>query len=471
MSNPKARMLPTAVSLFMVMFAIYCADIFLFRSDSGVLGDTVFASVFGGMILYLHLKASNGSLKSIGISKKQIRMTAGLLYGAFFALVPLLIVNAVQGAYFVATDITAVDIHLETPNMVHVDPERRFTPSLAVIIYILTCFVGVAFEEVFFRGFLLRSFNKASDFAKANIAQSVLYTAFMLPLLIRVVPSWISDGRYSIRTVALISVFCLVHELVTSIKWGMMTRISGATYMAVVDHYLYAFLAACLFITNNHTTPMQLVRLTVIQLISFALVAVYYFFGMKKIKAKKEKERAKLEAKRKESEARRQKKKAELVKEKLENVDEISPNAFKSIAKESGKRHRKTPTDDSALESRIELEEALSQDVSHKNDEDVDAILRSVTKEMQRRENPTKPGEITDDFDSDDFLESYGKKGSFQHHHHHKHHHHRTHSSKVAEVTTVHQPKKQPAKKPKRTLAQKIQGLGGVDTSSSNDLM
>ena len=54
MSNPKARMLPTAVSLFMVMFAVYCADIFLFRTDAGVLGDTVFAALFGGMILYLH---------------------------------------------------------------------------------------------------------------------------------------------------------------------------------------------------------------------------------------------------------------------------------------------------------------------------------------------------------------------------------------------------------------------------------
>lgn len=469
MSNPKARMLPTAVSLFMVMFAVYCADIFLFRTDAGVLGDTVFAALFGGMILYLHLKASGSSVKSIGISKKQIRISAGLLYGAFFSLIPLLLVSIAEGAYFVLTDIMSIDIHLETPNMVHVNLEKRFTPSLAAIIYILTSFIGVFFKEVFFRGFLLRSFNKTSGFTKANITQAVLYMVFVLPLLIRMVSDWLGNGKYSFGMTAFVVVFCIAHELITGLKWGLITRISGTVYMAIVDHYLYAFLAVCLFVTDKHTVATHLIRLAVIQFISFVLVAVYYSVGMKKIKTKKEQEKSKLEARQKEAEARRQKRKAEFMQKKLENVDEISPNAFKSMTRESGRNHRKKPTDESALESRIELEKALSQEVSHENVEDIDAILRSATKEMHRRENPTKPGEITDTFDSDDFLSSYGKKGSSHHRHHHRHHH-RSNSVKEEKVVLPPQ-KKQLAKKPKRTLAQKIQSFGGVDTSSSNELI
>ena len=95
---------------------------------------------------------------------------------------------------------------------------------------------------------------------------------------------------------------------------------------------------------------------------------------------------------------------------------------------------------------------------------------------MRMKENRVSSGDITDDFDSDEFLKSYQRQdGSHRHsgHHHHKHHrHHHREKTKEKETTAILPVKKESmAKKPKKTLAQKMQSLGGIDDSSSNDLI
>ena len=97
-----------------------------------------------------------------------------------------------------------------------------------------------------------------------------------------------------------------------------------------------------------------------------------------------------------------------------------------------------------------------------------------MNREMRRRENPVSSNDITEDFDSDEFLKAYQKQdGSHRrtHHRHHHHHHHSKAENTVEETPVIVHEKKQMAKKPKRSLAQKIQGLGGIDDSSSNDLI
>ncbi len=471
MSNPKAKTLPDVMSMFFSMFIALCIDLFLIRTDLTVLGDTVFMSVCGLIILFLYMKASKESVRVFGVSKRRSKITAGALYGSIFALVPLAFVSVVECAYLATTDITMLDVKLNTPNMIHADTEGGFTPGLASMIYLLTCFIGVFFKEIFFRGFLLKKINKAAGFTKANILQSVLYMAFVLPYIIRSVPTWLSEGKFDLKTVVLIIVFCIVHEFFAGIKWGLMTRVSGSTYMAIVDHYLYTFLSVGLFLTSQHTTVTYLIRIMSIQFISFVLVAIYYFFGMKRINKKKEKEKIKAEAELKEIEKRRKEKEAVCINEKLENVEAISPKKFKTVVTESEKLHNKTLTDESALENKIVLEEMLRGEVAHVNDESVDTILKRASREMHRREKPSKSNEITDDFDSDDFLQAYQRQdGSHRNtHKHHHHNHHRKNDKKDAETAVaIPPPKKTMARKPKRSFSQKLQSFGGVDDSSSN---
>lgn len=477
MSNPKGQTLPNALSMFFVMLAVYCIDIFLFRSDLTVLGDAFFARFISFVIIFLYLLAAKEPIETLGISKKTQKIFGGVLYGTFFTLVPLAIVTLCEVAYYASTDATALTLQFETPNMTYVRSEENLTPVAGVVIYIFTCFFGNAFKEIFFRGFLLKKFNKITDFSKANFMQAVLYMTFILPYLARNIPDQLSRGRLTVPMAVFMIVFYIVHETFAGIKWGLMTRISGSTYMATVDHFLYVFLSNSIFITNRYESWSFMLHMMAIQVISFLFVLIHYLIGMKKINEKKKRQQAKIDAELKEIEERKKKREAERsARKKIDKLEEISPAKYKNIVHEAEKHERMAEDDESALENKIILEQTLKEEVVNKDDEDIDAIIRKANREMRMQENPVSSSDITDDFDSDEFLKAYQRQdGSHRHsgHHHHKHHHHHYREKTEEKETTAILPvKKEPmAKKPKKTLTQKIQSLGGIDDSSSNDLI
>ena len=302
---------------------------------------------------------------------------------------------------------------------------------------------------------------------------------FILPYLARNIPDQLSRDRLTVPMAIFMIVFYIIHETFAGLKWGLMTRISGSTYMATVDHFLYVFLSNSIFITNRYVTWSFMIHMLAIQIVSFLFVLVYYRIGMKKINEKKARQQAKIEAELKEIEERKKQREASRsVKKKIDKLEEISPANYKNIVNETAKQKRVEKDDASALENKIILEQALKEDVSHKNDESVDAILRKASREMRMRENPSGSNDITEDFDSDEFLKAYQRQDGSHHHtnhrhsHHHSNDHHRPDKVKKEKEKQVIVEKKDPmAKKPKRTFAQKMQSLGGIDDSSSNDLI
>lgn len=477
MSNPKGLTLPNALSMFFVMLAAYCIDIFLFKSDLTVLGDAFFARFISFVIVFLYLLAAKEPIETLGISKKKQKFVGGALYGTFFSLVPLAIVTLCEVAYYASTDATALTLQFETPNMTYVRSEENLTPVAGVAIYIFTCFFGNAFKEVFFRGFLLKKFNKITDFGKANFMQAVLYMTFILPYLARNIPDQLSRDRLTVPMAVFMVIFYIVHETFAGIKWGLMTRVSGSTYMAVVDHFLYVFLSNSIFITNRYESWSFMLHMMAIQVVSFLFVLIHYLIGMKKINEKNRLKEAKIEAELKEIEERKKKREAERsVKKKIEKLEEISPAKYKNIVHEAGKRERMAEDDESALENKITLEQALKEEVVNTDDETVDAIIRKANREMRLKENSVSSSDITDDFDSDEFLKAYQRQdGSHRntggHRHHHHRHHHREEGKEKETPVVLPVKKETMAKKPKKTITQKMQSLGGIDDSSSNDLI
>ena len=475
MSNPKGRTLPNTLSIYFVMLAIYGIDVFIFKSDLTVLGDAFFARCISFIVLFLYIWAAKDSVQTLGLSKKGEKFLAGGLYGTIFAMLPLAIVTAAEIAYYLSTDASALSLRFETPNMSYVRSEENLTPVAGVVIYIFTCFFGNAFKECFFRGFLLKKFNKITDFGKANFMQAVLYMTFILPYLARSIPDQLSRGRLTPQLAVFMVCFYIIHETFAGIKWGLMTRISGSTYMAIMDHFLYVFFSNSVFITNRYVTWSFMLHMMAIQVVSFLFVLIYYLYGMKKINDKKKKQKAKLEAEYNEIEARKKQREANKAAEKkFDALEEISPAKYKNIVNEDKKLKRSVESDERALENKIVLEEALKEEVSHENDDSVDDILRKANREMRRRENPVSTNDITEDFDSDEFLKAY-QRGDGSHRksnrHHHQHHHSHYKEAKEEKQPIAPPQKKAMAKKPKKTFAQKLQSLGGIDDSSSNELI
>ncbi|MCQ2484384.1 MAG: CPBP family intramembrane metalloprotease [Clostridia bacterium] len=341
MSNPKGRTIPDTITMYLVILVLYCLDAFFIMSDRSVLGDAFYSRVAGLLVLFGYIWITKDSIKTLGISTKKKKLIAGGVYGTLFTVIPLFLVMVGEAIYFGITDITALDLKFSPPSMSFVRDIANLTPAAAILIYIFTSFVQAAFKEFAFRGYILKKLKKVLDFKTANILQAVLYMFMTIPMLLR---NW-AMGYYDEATSSLIIFiifFYIIHETLAGIKWGLLTRVSGSTNIALVDHFLFVFLSNSIYITDRYVTWSFMTHMLAIQVLSFALALIYYKKNMKKLEEKRAKEKEESKAKKKaHEEARKEREKNNIVDEKIKEINEISPDQYKSIVEETNSKHHK----------------------------------------------------------------------------------------------------------------------------------
>lgn len=402
MSDPKGKALPDLISMYLIMLVIYCLDVFFLKSDLTVLGDNFYSRFLCFTVLLMTLVFKREHLKSFGISRKKEKFKSALIFGTVFSAVPIFIVSAVEFFIFKSTDPDNIHVTFTPPSLSYVQTEGYLTPAFCITIYILTSLFAACFKEMFFRGFLLHKLEKLTVFKSANTFQALLYTTFIIPKLVRnFVMNYYSKEIISIATFVI--VFYLIHEFITGLKWGMLAKVSGATYISIIDNFLYVFFANSLHIVSHQSKWLFMIHMLSAQLISLVLVAVY----CKKASGSKEELN---EAEEKETSAKKAKpiikNEKEIITEKTESDElkseefdkhtEISPNQFKEIIKESSVKAEKSHNG--------ELSEA-----------EIDNYLKDFGKPKAHYNPPQKPSqpnsseEESESFDVDDFLKGFSK--------------------------------------------------------------
>lgn len=400
MSDPKGKALPDLISMYLIMLVIYCLDVFFLKSDLTVLGDNFYSRFICTTVLFMTVVFKKEHLKTFGISKKKEKFKSALIFGTVFSAVPIAAVSILEFIIFKITDPEAIDVNLTPPSLSYVQTEGYLTPVLCIAIYILTTLFSACFKEMFFRGFLLHKLEKLTTFKGANIFQSLLYMTFIIPKLVR---NFVM-GYYSediVKLAVFVVVFYLFHEFITGIKWGMLAKVSGTTYMSIVDNFLYVFLANSLHTVDQRTKWLFMIHMLATQLISLALVAVY----CKKVSADTVIEKASDEeisagTKNETAESIETRKSKGEEKEAIKigafvDKTEISPSQFKEIIKENSAQ--------TAVSHNGELSE-----------EEIDNYLKDFGKPKAKYNPPKQPNpditkENDENFDVDDFLKGFSK--------------------------------------------------------------
>ncbi len=406
MSDPMGKALPDLISMYLVMLVIYCLDVFFLKSDLTVLGDNFYSRFICFTVLLMTVLFKREHLKSFGISSKKAKFKSALIFGTAFSAIPILLVSIVEYFIFKATDPENIKLSFTPPSLSYVQTEGYLTPFFCITVYILTSFFAACFKEMFFRGFLLHKLEKLTTFKSANIFQSLLYMTFIIPKLVR---NFVM-GYYSeeiVKISAFVVTFYIVHEILTGIKWGILAKVSGATYISIIDNFLYVFLANSLHIVNQSTKWLFMIYMLAVQLVSLAMVA-FYCKKASLVTASEEKTNEKKSASHQKEKPKETKQNDKHTVEKAENESkninsevfddkvEISPSQFKQIVKESSAQ--------SAVPHNGELSE-----------EEIDSYLKDYGKPKAHYNPPKKPSssdpsEINDEsFDVDDFLKGFSK--------------------------------------------------------------
>lgn len=343
MSKPKSNTIPNVVNMFLIILGLYCIDLFFIKSDLTVLGDNFYSRFVGFVAIFIYLWINKESVGTLGITKNKKKIVTGIVYGIIFSILPIAIAMAGECLYYGITDVSALNLRFSPPSLNYVKDVAHITPAISIIIYTISTLFGSAFKEMFFRGFVLKKLKTVLDFGTANLVQALMYMSLTAPLLLRNLVNHYYD-KTTTELGVFIVFFYIFHETIAGIKWGLITRVTGSTYVAIVDHFLYVFIANSVYITDRYVTWSFMTHMMAIQLISLAIVLIYYKINMKKLKEKQAIEEAKKAEEKLAREERRKKRMAEgYVDEKIQNIDEISPDQFKTIIEESSaKKKRKT---------------------------------------------------------------------------------------------------------------------------------
>lgn len=356
--------------MYLIIFVLYCLDLFFIMSDRSVLGDALYSRVAGLIVLFGYLWATKDSVKTLGISTKKNKIIGGAVYGALFTVIPLFLTILGEAVYFGITDLTAIDLQFSPPSFSFIRDIKNLTPAAATLIYLFTSFVGSLLKEYTFRGYILKKLNKILGFKTANLLQALLYMFMTIPMLLR---NW-SMGYYDEATSSLIVFiifFYIIHETLAGIKWGLLTRVTGSTNIAVIDHFLLVFLSNSIYITDRYVTWSFMMHMLAIQIISFIFAVIYYKINMKKVEEKKAREKEEAEAKKKAREAaRREREKNNIVDEKIKEINEISPDQYKTIIEETNSsRHHHRHHSEEYRKKKAEHQQRRNESNSAHNDE------------------------------------------------------------------------------------------------------
>lgn len=394
MSNPKGKALPDLISMYLIMLVIYCLDVFFLKSDLTVLGDNFYSRFLCLTVLLMTVVFKREHFITFGIRRKATKLKSAFIFGTFFSVVPIATVSIFEYIFFKIIYPNAIDINFTPPN---VQTGRYLTPALCIAIYILTSLFAACFKEMFFRGFLLHKLEKLTVFKSANTFQALLYTTFIIPKLVRnFVMNYYSEDI--VKLAAFVVIFYLVHEFITGLKWGMLAKVSGATYISIIDNFLYVFLANSLHIVSHQSKWLFMIHMLSAQLISLVLVAVYCkkASSAQSVEEKTSEKKSTVAAKEKTKnpapiETHEEKEVINI--EAFNNKAEISPSQFKEIIKEN--------TVQSALPHNGELSE-----------EEIDSYLKDFGKPKGQYNPPktSKPDmakETVESFDVDDFLKGF----------------------------------------------------------------
>ena len=284
MANPKSKVLPEIINLYLFVFLAHCADVFIvtLMGDSKAFGTNFYGHAVGLLCIFVACMIKNINAKSLGIDLRPKRILKGLYKGAIFSLVPIAIVAVICALIYLVTGLPRMKLQFIPPNINY----SPYGVLGSTIVYGVSLIVSVFMKELFFRSYVIKQARRAYSFFDANLIQTILYIP--LPLVNHF--KNIAYGLYPALPhywllMGSIAVFYIVHEALTAIKWGLLSRVSKDIWLVFFDHYIYNFIGFSLFLSQSKISNFDILfKLMAVQIISFIMTLIYY----KKKRAEKE---------------------------------------------------------------------------------------------------------------------------------------------------------------------------------------
>lgn len=264
------------VLIFSLLLAAHCAEVVWIRTDESVFGENFLNKLFGIAVLWLVLRLLGWSWADIGFGTgNALRFAvlgAAMGAGAFFAVYALEALILTGLGRGVRLEVFTTGFSLTGEAAVH-------TGAGYILLCVLLNIVNLIMEEGTFRGLFLSLVKLDHSAGAALIFQALLFGLWHVVTPLR----GFMDGDMGAGAFIGLSIGYIVLAGLMGIKWGLLHRLTGSLYAGMSDHFINNCIGTNLLhlVSSSGTDELQIIRVALAQLLSFALVCLVYYKTVK----------------------------------------------------------------------------------------------------------------------------------------------------------------------------------------------
>ncbi|MFG6357179.1 MAG: CPBP family intramembrane metalloprotease [Acetatifactor sp.] len=269
--NTKYKSANLCIAIFMLCLAVRFVEYFLIETDKTIIGENVFHKSVGIILLTLALKRIKLSWSDIGFQRNGFVSSTlkGLLLGSVCFTVSYgveLAILALQG------NPAHLEIYISGFSLT--GSPLRNTDFIFFMLCVVFNVINVWMEEGVFRGLFIKILAETKPFMQANFIAAFLFGIWHIVMPIR---SYI-DGEMSLAAMVMLGIGYIILAGIMGIKWGLLYRVTGNIWVGLGDHLLNNTVATNMLhvVSQEGADELQIVRIMVAQIISFAFVLAIY---------------------------------------------------------------------------------------------------------------------------------------------------------------------------------------------------
>ncbi len=267
------RLLKTPILSCSIIFIICTVarviEYFYMRTDETFLSENFLHKLFGILLLWGILSISKLGWKDIGFTSNGIMsgVGKGLLFGLvcsiFAYIVECIILLFLHGNVHLSFYASGFSLTNEKGSQAGI---------LFILLSVVFNLINVWMEEGIFRGLFTKILEGIS------YRRSLFFIAFLFGIWHLVMPFRdFLQGESSLTNLIVMGIGYVILAGMMSIKWSLLYKMTGSLWLGLGDH-LFNNLASNLVhvVSNSESDSLQIVRILLWQLLSFAIVLSIY---------------------------------------------------------------------------------------------------------------------------------------------------------------------------------------------------
>ena len=261
----------TCCMVFCVLIAVHAFEAIVLRTDETVFGENFINKIFGIFVLWILLRILKWKWSDIGLKKEgHVRNIArGLSLAVVVFFVAYIIESFILKAQGNTVQLGFFTMGFSLSGTTEIHQGVGF-----VLMCVFFNIINVIMEEGVFRGLFYELIRTDHTAKAALLVQSLLFGVWHI-----VTPLHnLIDGDLNIFGFIGLSVGYVILAGIMGIKWGLLYRMTGSLYMGMADHFFNNCIATNLLhlSTESGTDELMIIRVLIAQLLSFALVTVFW---------------------------------------------------------------------------------------------------------------------------------------------------------------------------------------------------